>query len=413
MPKVNAPALRTSNSNGAITVNRNSSNCSSYLALWSRTPKRWKRLNGMFDLVICRKCFYFYTIYISAQMNLAMKRNLSILTLLCTLLIPSCKDKPTQPVHTVYVAGHELNSSGISIRGGYWKERAQVILSTNGFYASSIFLSGEDVYVCGKEVSPTGNFILKYWKNNTPVSLTNGQNDVDGGYIFVDGNNVYVAAGEFNGSVYVAKVWKNGVATDLTNGQNTAVVKGILVKGADVYVAGYEQGSTGFVAKYWKNGNEVLLSDGTSDGFATDITVAGSDVYVSGYQNINNKLTAVYWKNGNRIVLSSADFSFATSIFVANNTVYVSGSELTSTGTVAIYWQNGNTVRLSDALGDASATRIVVVGSDVYVAGYDGLPTNHIARYWKNGEAVALTDGTTNAFAFGLAVKSSMRPRGE
>lgn len=353
-----------------------------------------------------------------------MKNVWMIIACLCFLMV-SCVDDHEVGIDKnisksdVYVVGYELSPNGQYLRGGYWKNGKQTVLSKAGLSPESIFLSGQDVYVAGSEVGPVGNNLLKYWKNGHAVSLTDGMtSDINGGYIVVNGKDVYVAASEWSGVGYAAKVWKNGISTSLTDGSVTAFVKGLVISGTDVYVVGHEEsaagGQTHFVAKYWKNGEVVqLAADPTVDSFGMDLKVFNGDVYACGYESINGKLVAVYWKNGVRTILTQSDFSFARSIFVSNSGVYTCGAELVGGNIYATYWVNGTSVHLSDGQKDASASSIVVSGTDVYVTGWDGDFNNHIAKVWKNAVAVNLTDGSTNAYAFAISISASVREEKE
>jgi len=64
--------------------------------------------------------------------------------------------------------------------------------------------------------------VAKYWRNGTPVVLTNGTRDAVAYAIAVCGSNVYVSGAEADGQGWVAKIWKNGVATALTDGTQDA-----------------------------------------------------------------------------------------------------------------------------------------------------------------------------------------------
>jgi hypothetical protein len=237
----------------------------------------------------------------------------------------------------------------------YWKNGQEVKLGTYSG-ATSIALSGSDVYVAGWEWegSATSEYatsaaIAKYWKNGQPVALTNGTKEAYANSIAIADNDVYVAGHEGN----VAKYWKNGQTVLLTNGINQAFAASIAVVGSDVYVAGSEGG----IAKYWKNGVAVLLSQGN----ATSIAVAGNNVYVAGYEGDYYSYKAKYWKNGQEIVLTNGSTpEIASSIAVHKDDVYIAGTEyyFNTGGRVAKYWKNGQAVLLSN---DGVANSIVVV----------------------------------------------------
>ena len=81
------------------------------------------------------------------------------------------------------------------------------------------------VYTAGFEENDAGQEIAKYWKDGQPTVLGAG---TDGSYatsIAVSGSDVYVAGIEGNGTNDVAKYWKNGVAVDLTDGTQRGYAK--------------------------------------------------------------------------------------------------------------------------------------------------------------------------------------------
>lgn len=168
----------------------------------------------------------------------------------------------------------------------YWKNGTLVKLSdgSKSTYTSSIAISGTDVYVAGHDITrlPDVNIegVAKYWKNGVLVNLTNGSTPAMANAITVSGTDVYVAGTQWDGNatqysdgytVYqrnpVAKYWKNGTPVNLTDGSKWAEARSIAVSGTDVYVAGFEDG----VAKYWKNGSPVILGDVSKNSGAYSI----------------------------------------------------------------------------------------------------------------------------------------------
>ena len=333
------------------------------------------------------------------------------------------------PAKDIYVAGFEESSTGILVPK-YWKNGTVVTLS-HGIYdagASSIFVSGNDVYVAGSEITSIQTVFpfsttstAKYWKNGTAVNLSSGTDDAYGNSVFVSGNDIYEAGAEQTSTRpkypfinSVAKYWKNGTPVGLTDGRNYAVANSIFVLGNDVYVAGFEFKDTLSVAKYWKNGVPVNLTYSTNEAAAYSIFVSGSNVYVSGgvytgSSEASSPELAIYWKNGIATTFpNGADNSYAGSIFVSGNDVYVSGAKYTNTAVPvlrALYWKNGTEVDLTDGAVKSSGGSIFVIGTDVYSAGSIGDGSTGIkAVYWKNGTAVNLTDGINYAVANSIFV---------
>ena len=344
----------------------------------------------------------------------------------------------------VYVAGADsvfkwaglFNSTcGIAT---YWKNGKPVYLThrsedgygPDGAMATSIAVSGADVYVIGYQES-CGSFRCgdfgRFWKNGISESLDLPTYPTS---ITVSNKNIYIAGSSMylTGTGGNAAYLKNEVKIELPSGSAGSISTAIAVSGNDVYVAGI--GITGniyngpqkYLAKYWKNTNAINLTDGTNGAQVWSIAVSGNDAYVAGmewngksYQdasgNTYKKSVAKYWKNSIPVILTDGTVDAITkSIAVSGTDVYVVGTEwngksyqaasgYTYKKSIAKYWKNGQPVNLTDGTEDAEAKSIAVSGTDVYVAG----TVNGYATYWKNGVAVKLSNVESDANSIFLA----------
>ena len=296
----------------------------------------------------------------------------------------------------VYVAGYEIE--GAYSVAKYWKNGTPVSLTNgaNDAYANSIFIYNGDVYVAGVEEVNHETTVAKYWKNGVATSLTNGSTNAEATFIFVYNGDVYVAGFEREGLNNVAKYWKNGAPVSLGGRNTNSNAFLIYLDNGVVYVAGRENEGDTEVAKYWRNGAPYKLSNGNNDATAYSIFVNNNNVYVAGREFNGSVDVAKYWSNGSSNTLSSgANEATAYSVFYSNGSVYVAGTD----GDVAKYWRNGAANTLS---GGTGANSIFVHEGDIYVAGYEYNGEVFVAKYWKNGQPTSLTNGIN--FAYGYSV---------
>lgn len=166
-------------------------------------------------------------------------------------------------------------------------------------YPSGLLVSGNDVYIIGAVIGDAITPMV--WKNGNAMPMTS----VDGLLtdITISGNDIYAAGTQYrhgHEQPATATYWKNGTPVYLTDGTSPASANSITISGGDVYVAGSERGSNGVVvAKYWKNGVAINLSDGTVGQQALQIKVSGNDVYVVGEATDSD--ATVLWKNGHPV----------------------------------------------------------------------------------------------------------------
>lgn len=281
----------------------------------------------------------------------------------------------------IAISGSDIHVIGYEISGNitvakYWKNGTPVFLTKGYSRTTAIAVSGSDVYVAGYEYTGNGTVANKYWKNGTPFSL-NGNPPVaamaiSGSDIFVAGTendgNQYSYIGESGDTVYanysVIKYWKNGTPVSLSDRNTNGCVTDIAISGSDVYVVGWEYIGNGRVTKYWKNGTPFILPN--SGSIENGIAISGSDVYVAGSGSHGYGIVAAkYWKNGIPVILpANSREPHGTDIAILDNDIYVAGFDYDYGGTnksVAKYWKNGVAVSLTNGTSFASAYSIVVV----------------------------------------------------
>jgi hypothetical protein len=243
----------------------------------------------------------------------------------------------------------------------------------------------KDIYVCGSTSNGT-IFSATIWKNGVATNLTDGIKNALGSSVFVSGTDVYVSGREYNSnSVSVAKVWKNGISVSLFDGTKDAIAFSVFVVGSTVYAAGFERNNANKrVAKIWKDGIALPnFTNITQNSAINSIFVVGDNVYSAGYEGAFAKI----WKNGvltNSPAESDEVFeSSAQSIVVLGSDVYSSGyvKPINGNQSTAIVWKNGIPVAptITNGTKPAEARAIKVVGSDVYTAGLEGNVTNYFA----------------------------------
>jgi hypothetical protein len=326
--------------------------------------------------------------------------------------LPIFKDvspHPGSPV--VFIAGYESN--GVHNVAKYWINGQEITLSdgTQDASANSIVVSdNNDVYVAGSDNGAV------YWKNNREIRLPAD----DATSIFVSGNDIYVA-GSYNYNVSdspKAVYWKNGTEVLLDRDNVYGYwggfsVNSIFVSGNDVYTAGYE----GPNAVYWKNGKEIYLTGSTigAAGFihARSIYVSGQDIYVDAYETSPGSPFLEFWfaENG-AFQPGSLSNPFnpggGNSLFVSGSHVYIAGTQEVPARYLptAAYWKDGNVISLPTSETNSFGNAIFVSGNGVYVAGYETAtyPISY-AVYWKDGVETKLTDGAQPAVATSIFIK--------
>jgi len=229
--------------------------------------------------------------------------------------------------------------------------------------AISVFVSGNDVYVLGREALDPKPFpsswAFKVWKNGKAEIFAEGNSQWQVNSLFVSNGNVYVAGcgtktfGSSN--VQQAKLWKNGVAEDISSETIYSCANSVFVSGNDIYVSGfvYEQSGNNTIARLWKNGKAENLTNGTKSAKAYSVYISGNDLYVSGHDGDDARL----WKNGIvQPIVDTNDARVFLSVFVKDNDVYTSGYveavQDVEKGNLPIHyfqatlWKNGKKLKL-------------------------------------------------------------------
>lgn len=180
----------------------------------------------------------------------------------------------------VYVGGLQYNAAKAHNEATVWKnEDAPVILDKDHYISNinSLFVSDGNIYAAGyTESSMTSPSVATLWENNTPKALSDGTKNTYTSSIFVSGNDVYIAGNEMIDTTHcIAILWKNGVRTNLSDGAMKTEAYSVYVLGNDVYVAGselnFEKGK--YTAILWKNGVRTNLTDGTVNARANSVFI--------------------------------------------------------------------------------------------------------------------------------------------
>jgi len=309
----------------------------------------------------------------------------------------------TTPAPTVHVAGYY--EAGPKDVAAYWKDNAAGVeplppTTTTAARATSVCVSGNDIYVAGYYTNADGKQAAVYWKNGKMEPLYDtATGDAQANAIAVSDGRVYVA-GWINEGTQYATVWKDGLPTTLYD-LNVSEGLGIAVSGLDVYVCGDYVNAGKVVSCWWKN-DDADRTDLYQDNFskANAITVSGTDVYAAGYYTPPlGSATVCYWKNNVAGQVGLSATGQGTSVFVSGPDVYVGGYYLNTKGNIAAaYWKSGSVFDLySDTSGTNAARAFSVTVADgvVYAAGWVDEGAQE-ACYWKGSSRVDLYPGTTS-----------------
>lgn len=136
----------------------------------------------------------------------------------------------------IYVVGHcHVDSNNWKMTAVYWKNGKMIPLSTKESYAIDITTSGDDFFICGREIV-NGISVARYWKNGVAFNLSDGTQNCGASRIAVEGNDVYISGyEELKKDFYIPVYWKNGVKQKPTEEMLLGYAPLIAVSQGDIY----------------------------------------------------------------------------------------------------------------------------------------------------------------------------------
>jgi hypothetical protein len=362
-----------------------------------------------------------------------MENKCLFLLIICILMFAvSCKDDDNDDDVLggpgVYIAGSYINDGTDIGNACYWKNGELIDLDSGGYhsYAVSVFVSGNDVYVCGKYRYDDVNdlWTICYWRNGERIDIVSGYDDTSVDDIIVSGNDIYICGQVSDaGGNETAYYWKNGVSTVLNSDGEDASTTNLYVSGDDVYVSGYYYETDTYVGSTHDLIPCMWITDGTKydlDAGAEDYTVATgiylneSDIYICGYfsSEADDEMKACYWDDTEGAFTqldSGGEESYPSAIFILNNDIYIGGAYYTGSVWTACYWQNGVLIEALSASYNMAESIFVTSNGTVYMCGYlrEGFFPDEDSKacYWLNNEIFFLEDnGSTAAGAESIFV---------
>ena len=180
---------------------------------------------------------------------------------------------------SVFISGNDVFVVG----NKFWKNGVVQKLTDGSEHpgGASVFVSGDDVYVAGT-VYQQGYPVATVWKNGVAQHLTHSESNLDSlpseywaSSIYVSGNDVYVAGGlQYRNSrtgFRYGKLWKiDGDTSDISEFFE-ATIYSVYVSENDIYLAGRQVGKGPVV---WKNGIEQYLNtNGLNNSLAYSVFV--------------------------------------------------------------------------------------------------------------------------------------------
>ena len=243
-------------------------------------------------------------------------------------------------------------------------------------YATDIFVSGNDVYVTTYETKNNityTNYAAKVWKNGTVLyNLSSDGKGLRAQGIYVSNNDIYVCGSSLNQyNKNIATVWKNGnilftFGGVIVSGSAASCAYDIKVLGNTVYVSG-NPGNSSIASVYKYEGTinkgsySYELPVGTMNPYITpyhlDVEArAPNDVYWFFY---HSSITRIFKGNSEIYALINEKIN---DLAVKNGNLYLAGFESESGIEKAKVWKNGEELyTLTDGTYDARAEQIFLV----------------------------------------------------
>ncbi|MBD1422033.1 hypothetical protein [Sphingobacterium chuzhouense] len=276
--------------------------------------------------------------------------------------IPSDITVASDDVYVIGIENKEPSVSDFPPKALLWKNGKRSELrtpETKHEEATSVFISGTDVYVAGSYIPMDGEKrIGVVWKNGDTFMVTDGKESTTFADIFVSGNDVYTVGHENKKGGIVSKYWKNGKAVTLSTEDVTTYAKSIAVDGADIYILGYVDNlsTEGRSLKLWKNGKADKLISGRSVIRGGKVVVDKGDVYACGYEQVGSKYEPRFFKNSVQQPLDdfNSGHTYAVDLQVNQGNTLVLGSMNTDQTVKSVLWMNGQPVNLYDLENDIS-----------------------------------------------------------
>ncbi|MDR1847664.1 MAG: T9SS type A sorting domain-containing protein [Bacteroidales bacterium] len=316
----------------------------------------------------------------------------------------------------IYVGGLELTGSGIgvSISPGVWHNGQFQPFETGGTL-NDIFVSGGDVYAVG-------------YLNNAAMMWINGVShpiDIAGNYttatgIYISNDNVYVCGmmAGFTGLDAVLLINDNpiGLPRDVSSALECSV-NAVFVENDIAYIAGSTSindiDTGGMYASLWivENNNIYYHILPYRNSEANDIFVKDGEVYLFGVYKTNGykpafckvlNATTETPQYETQIIEEEGDFDVFAGYVDGNNVYMVGGKDQNAEPgndvmPKACLWSNGNMTFLADTTYASVAMDITVFNHIPYITGVVSQNVEDISCYqatlWENNQAQTLYNG--------------------